>query len=56
MSEKWYYDTDSGQAVQGKQKGFLNRIGPFDSREAAMNAIRNAEARNEAWDAQDEDD
>lgn len=54
--DKWYYDLATGEAVQGKVSGWENRMGPYDSRGEAEAALARAKARNEAWDAQDEDD
>ena len=54
--DKWYYDLATGEAVQGKVGGWENRMGPYDSRGEAEDALARAKARNEAWDAQDEDD
>lgn len=53
--EQWYYDTKTRTAVQGKQKGFQNRMGPYPTREAAEHALETAQARNEAADAADRD-
>lgn len=54
--EKWYYDTEKGQAVQGKVTNWDTRMGPYDSRAEAEAALDRARARNEEWDAQDEHD
>lgn len=54
--DKWYYDLATGEAVQGTVGGWENRMGPYDSRGEAEAALARAKARNEAWDAQDEDD
>lgn len=54
--EQWYYDIGTGQAVQGKVTNWDNRMGPYSSRGDAEAAMERVRARNEAWDAQDEDD
>lgn len=54
--EQWYYDLATGEAVQGKVSGWENRMGPYSSRGEAEAALARAKARNDAWDAQDEDD
>ena len=54
--EQWYYDIATGEAVRGKVTGWENRMGPYSSRGEAEAALAKAKARNEAWDAQDEDD
>lgn len=33
----------------------IDRLGPYDSREAAEAALATAEERNRAWDAQDDE-
>lgn len=54
--EQWYYDTAEGRAVQGKVTNWDNRMGPYSSRGEAEAALAKAKARNDEWDAQDEDD
>ena len=54
--EQWYFDIASGEAVQGKVAGWENRMGPYATRGEAEAALAKAKARNEAWDAQDEED
>ncbi len=53
--EQWYYDTEQGQAVQGKATNWDNRMGPYATRAEAEAALEKAKARNAAWDAQDDD-
>jgi hypothetical protein len=53
--DKWYYDTEKGQAVQGKVTNWDNRMGPYDTRGEAEAALEKAKARNAEWDAQDDD-
>lgn len=58
MSEKWFYDTKTGQVSQGKESGWDSRMGPYDTREEAAAALETAKKRNEqadAYDAGDED-
>lgn len=54
--EQWYYDLEKRRAVQGKVTGWQNRMGPYATRAEAEAALDRAEARNEAWDAQDDED
>lgn len=54
MAEEWYFDTETGQAEQGKATGWENRMGPYATKAEAENALERAKERNEAWDAQDE--
>lgn len=53
--QQWYFDTETRTAVQGKQRGFQNRMGPYPTREAAERALETARARNDAADAADRD-
>ncbi|QRP61450.1 hypothetical protein [Corynebacterium minutissimum] len=56
--KKWFYDPSTGEVSQGKVSGWENRMGPYDSREEAEQAIEIANARTAAADAEDaaEDD
>ncbi|WP_165841725.1 hypothetical protein [Corynebacterium heidelbergense] len=56
MSDKWYYDTETRQVSQGVSGGFETRMGPYDSKEEAENALEIAKQRNEAADKYDEED
>ncbi|QNH95797.1 SPOR domain-containing protein [Corynebacterium anserum] len=55
MSEKWYYDTKTGQVTQGKESGWDSRMGPYDTQEEAAAALETAKKRNEQADAYDAD-
>ena len=48
--QQWYFDTRTRTAVQGKQKGFQDRMGPYPSKQAAEQALETAKARNDAAD------
>lgn len=52
----WYYDPTTGEVAEGKTGSWANRMGPYGTREEAQNALKIAEARNEAADALDEAD
>lgn len=54
--DKWYFNQETGQVEQGKVSSFAHRMGPYDTQEEAANALKIAEARNEAADAYDEED
>ena len=56
QDEKYWYNTKTQQVEKGRQSSWENRMGPYDSRGEAEAALARAKARNEAWDAQDEDD
>ena len=51
---KWYYNPGNGEVAQGTQGGWDSRMGPYDSREEAANALRIARARTAAADAAEE--
>lgn len=51
---EWYYNTKTGEVIQGKQEGYIDRMGPYPSREAAAHALETAKERNKQWD-EDED-
>lgn len=53
--EQWYYDIKQGRAVQGKVTNWDSRMGPYATRGQAEAALERARARNDAWDAQDDD-
>ena len=54
--QKWFFDPTTKEVSQGKTSGWENRMGPYDTREEAENAIEIAQARNDAADAADEED
>lgn len=58
MSDKWYYDVKTGEVSNGPATGFVNRLGPYATKEEAENALAIAAARTEAadeYDAEDDD-
>lgn len=55
-AQEFYYDTATGEVSEGRRKDWTSRLGPYPSREAAEKALATAQARTEAWDAEDEDD
>ncbi|MEW1974680.1 SPOR domain-containing protein [Microbacterium profundi] len=55
---KYWYNTNTGQVEHGYESPAVDRIGPFDTAEAAANALEMIRARSEAWaveEAIDED-
>ena len=55
---KYWYNTDTAQVEYGYVSPAVDRIGPFDTAEAAANALQTLRARSEAWaveEAIDED-
>ncbi|MFT8592765.1 MAG: hypothetical protein ABF747_04035 [Bifidobacterium sp.] len=51
--ELWYFNTVTKQAEQGRQSPVANRMGPYESREDAMNAWTIFNQRNKRWEDQD---
>lgn len=51
---EWYYDTKTGEVTQGKQDGYLDRMGPYPTQQAASEALKTAAERNKAWDEDDD--
>lgn len=55
---KYWYNTNTGQVEHGYESPAVDRIGPFDTAEAAAGALDLLRARSEAWaveEAIDED-
>ena len=52
-SQQWYYNPATGEVELGPQSPMQNRIGPYPTREAAMDALKTAQARNKQWDDED---
>ncbi|MFD1505228.1 SPOR domain-containing protein [Georgenia yuyongxinii] len=50
---EFYYNLATGEVEEGKVHGATNRMGPYPTPEAARAALRQAEERNEKWDAAD---
>ncbi|GAB2504767.1 hypothetical protein CATRI_09070 [Corynebacterium atrinae] len=56
QDEKWFFDPKTGDVQQGKEGGWENRMGPYDTREEAADALKIAAARNAAADEEDSED
>lgn len=54
--DKFYYNPETGEVTQGKVASWDNRMGPYDSREAAEHAITIAKERTRLADAADDAD
>ena len=52
---EFWFNMQTGEVEEGKQSLALYRVGPFDSREDAENALEIIAARSAAW-ADDEDE
>lgn len=52
--QKWFYNQETKTVEQGRQSSFEHRLGPYDSKEEAEQAMEIVAARNAAADAYDE--
>ena len=46
---KYWYNTTSGEVEYGYISPSVDRVGPFDTAEAAANAMQTLRERSEAW-------
>lgn len=51
----WYYNITTGQVEHGMVSAWTDRMGPYDTEQAARQALDIAKQRNEQWDADDEE-
>ncbi|BCW58388.1 hypothetical protein J2790_004288 [Paenarthrobacter nicotinovorans] len=54
MTEYWY-NVKTHQIEEDAMSDWSQLIGPYKTREEAEHALEKVKARNDAWDAQDED-
>lgn len=54
MSEQWWFDPGTREVTRGKAEPWMKRMGPYPTREAAVEALAAAAERTEAWDAEQE--
>lgn len=52
--KKYWYNIRTREVEHGRKSLWSQRMGPYDTAEEAMNALKIAQARNEVWDAEDE--
>lgn len=55
---KYWYNTTSGEVEYGYESPAVDRVGPFDNKDQAANAMQTLRERSEAWaveEAIDED-
>ncbi|KDA05579.1 methionine aminopeptidase [Microbacterium sp. CH12i] len=55
---KYWYNSASGEVEYGYMSPAVDRVGPFDTKEQAANAMETIHARSQAWaveEAIDED-
>lgn len=53
--QKWYFNSEIKEVSQGKKSSWLNRMGPYDSKEEAEHALERAHERNQEADEADEE-
>jgi hypothetical protein len=56
QSTEYWFNTKTKAVEVGKQALALYRIGPFDTREEAENALEILKSRSQAWTEEDEQD
>jgi hypothetical protein len=54
LDNKWYFNPQTGEVAQGLEFDATHRMGPYDSEQAAREALETAQARTEAADEYDE--
>lgn len=52
---EFYFNTRTHEVEEGRRSDWSQVMGPYPTREDAQRALEKARARNEAWDAQDEE-
>lgn len=52
-TNEWYYNTATGEVELGPLSPMQNRIGPYKTKEDAMEALEIAQENNKKWDDQD---
>ncbi|MCM0638375.1 SPOR domain-containing protein [Cellulomonas wangsupingiae] len=50
---EYFYNTRTHEVEEGRQSDWSQLMGPYATREEALQALERARARNDAWDAQD---
>ena len=54
--QQFWFNLDTKQVEVGKQSAAIYRIGPFDTREGAARALDVIAERNQAWQADEQQD
>jgi len=52
-SEQFWVNSETKQVEEGRQSSWTNLMGPYPTRAAAEQALEQAAARTQAWDADD---
>lgn len=53
---QFWYNVETRNIERGPQSDWSQLLGPYDTEEQARSAMAKVQARNEAWDAEDEED
>ena len=53
MADQFWFNVATRQVEEGHQSDWRNLMGPYDSREAAENALQQARENTERWDEED---
>ena len=52
---QFWYNVKTHEVEEDAQSDWTQLIGPYETREEAEQALEKVRARNDAWEAQDED-
>ncbi|WP_431709631.1 SPOR domain-containing protein [Glutamicibacter uratoxydans] len=53
---QYWYNIGTGQVEKGPQSDWSQLLGPYRTEAEAQEAMAKVQARNEAWDEEDEDE
>lgn len=53
---QYWYNVSTGNIEKGPQSDWSKLLGPYDTAAEAQEAMAKVQARNAAWDEQDEDE
>lgn len=53
---QYWYNISTGAIEKGPQSDWSRLLGPYATAQEAQEALAKVEARNEAWDAEDEEE
>lgn len=52
---KYYFNTKTGEVSKGGLFSWWNKMGPYDTPEAAAQALKTAREKSQEWDEQSEE-
>jgi hypothetical protein len=52
-AQSYWYNMKTGEVEFGFESPSVDRVGPFDSREAAEHALETLRANSQKWDAEE---